>query len=322
MVREMVQEWAEDIKCLRLPMPAYDAVNAWILGAAKGQVVVDTGMPGPETAALWEAARREGLLQDLDSVLCTHAHIDHVGQVGALVAAGRIPLFMSRPEYADVVHLSGMDAPTRRGRTDDFLLEGGFSAGGALSTADYSILAPFPGTVRFLEDGEKITLAGIEFEVLVGGGHSRAAICLFSRARKLLLSGDQILAGSGPQISVLAERAEDNTLGAYLAFLDRLDALPDDLIVLPGHGGPIHDFKAQIRRIREGHHARLARLSQGMAGAMSAAQMVPLAFSETTARRMHARLPYLMRALTNFLVARGQLHASREDGTLVFSKPD
>lgn len=311
---------AEDVRCLRLPMPAYGGINAWILGGPEGQVIVDTGLPGPETAAVWDAALRDGLVTNLRSVVCTHFHIDHVGQVGRLAALSAGPMLMSQPEHQALLLLSRTSLQQRCQAADTLLQEGGFPTLGAPIPSDYSALAPVPDRVAFLEHGSPVKLGGIEFEVLTGGGHSPAAVCLLARDRKLLLVGDQMLAGSGPQVPVLAEAREDDVLGAYFDFLDRLDALPDDLIVLPGHGDPIHDFKKLVSHIRARHRSRLQRLCEAMAGTMTAAEMAPLVFSASIRERMQGRLPYLMRALTNFLEKRGLLNKQLEGHTQIFSR--
>lgn len=313
----VVEQWAEGIQCLQLPMPAFGGVNAFIVGAAKRHTVIDTGMPGAETKAVWQAVLRDRPLHDVEAVLCTHAHIDHLGQVGMLVSTTGAPLLMSAEEHEDAVFLTST-SPAKRDILARALLEqGGFGADGA-QLMDYSILDPFPEAV-LLQDGVEIELGGITFEVIVGGGHSRAPICLLSRERKLLLAGDQVLRASGPQVPVQAERPQDDPLGAYFNFLDRFDALPDDLVVFPGHGGPIHGFKDQLARIRAGHHLRLERLLERLSGAMTCAEMAPLVFPDPS-RRLAARLRYLMLAMTNYLVAQSRLRVCTESGTSRYRK--
>lgn len=315
----VVDQWAEDMKRLRLPMPAFGGVNAFILGSPGGQTIVDTGMPGAETGAIWQSAQRDGLLGNVEAVLCTHAHIDHVGQAGRLARETGAPLLMSAGEHEDIVRLSQMSLEEREQLADTFQDKGGFPVEGRGQPTDYSVLAPFPEQVQILKEGDQVNLGSIEFEVLLGGGHSRAPVCLLSRERKLLLAGDQLLMGSGPQVPVQAERPEDDMLGAYFCFLDRLDTLPSGLVVFPGHGEPIHDFKQQVARIRDGHRLRLERLLEAMSGPMTCAEMAPLVFSNPS-NRLAARVPYLMRAMTNHLVARLQLQVCYDAGVLRYQK--
>lgn len=312
----VVEQWAEDIACLRLPLPAFGGVNALVLGS-RDQVVVDTGMPDAETAAIWQSALQTDLLGDVEAVLCTHAHIDHVGQAGLLANATGAVLLMSAAEYEDAVGLSRTGSEERQRVDALFLEEGGFSSEGRSRPTDYRVLAPFPDRVRLLDDRATVNLGGIDFEVWLGGGHSRAPVCLLSLERKLLLVGDQVLAGSGPQIPVQAERPREDVLGAYFAFLDRLDTLPDDLTVFPAHGDPISGLKQQVSRIRNAHRLRLERLLDRIDGEMTCAELAPLIFGDPSSR-LSARLPYLLRAYVNFLALRGWLRVTEEAGVLRF----
>jgi len=315
----LLEHWAEDIVCLRLPMPAFGGVNAFILGKPGQRVIVDSGMPGPETAALWRCVLDDTALGPVVGLLCTHAHIDHVGQVELLTQEAGAPLFMSAEEYQDVSIAVGMSLAERSLIADAYHDRGGFPQARRAQPTDYSVLAPFPQPTTFLEDGDRVSLGGIEWEVLVNGGHSRAAICLLSTERKLLLAGDQLLTGSGPQVPVQAERPEDDPLGAYFRFLDRLDTLPDDLIVFPGHGAPIHEFKAQVARIRTGHLQRIDRLLKSLSGTMTCAELARLVFPNPSPR-LRARLPYLIQAIVNYLVARSELRHCTELKTTKYWK--
>lgn len=315
----LIEHWAEDIACLRLPMPAFGGVNALILGPQNDRVIVDTGMPGAETAAIWQSVLSDPDFGAVSGVLATHAHVDHVGQVGLLVRQTGVPFMMSQPEYEDIAQLVSLGLDQRQAIATDFQDLGGFSVEGRGQPIDYSILAPFPEPLHFLKDGETITLGGISWTVLLGGGHSRAPICLLSLERGLLLAGDQLLIGSGPQVPAQAERPDDNALGDYFRFLDCLDGLPDDLTILPGHGDPIRNFKPQVERIRSGHLQRLERLLDGMSGPLTYAEMADLVFANPS-KRLKARLPYLTMAMANYLVAQSKIVVRPGSNPRIFEK--
>ncbi|SEQ49299.1 Glyoxylase, beta-lactamase superfamily II [Devosia sp. YR412] len=321
MTEPVLEPWAEDIACLRLPMPAFGGVNAFILGQPGNQTIIDTGMPGAETAAIWHAALRNGSAGGVEAVFCTHAHIDHAGQVGLLARETGAPLLMSVGEYEDLSLVNGMTFEERQRIATIFQDKGGFPLEGRGHPTDYSVLAPLHGQVQHVNDGDTITLGGRDWEVMLGGGHSRAPVCLLSRDLKILLAGDQLLMGSGPQVPVQAERPGDDMLGAYFSFLDRLDTLPDDFVVFPGHGDPIHNFKQQVARIRNGHRQRLDRLLDKMDGAMTRAELASLVFTDPSSR-LKARLPYLTTALTNYLITQSQILACDDAGILKYWRND
>ncbi|KKB09310.1 MBL fold metallo-hydrolase [Devosia chinhatensis] len=319
MLEPLVERWAEDIACLRLPMPAFGGVNALILGPPGNRAIVDTGMPGAETATIWQSVLSDTAFGPVNGLVATHAHIDHIGQVGFLTRQTGAPLIMSKAEHDNLAHLVSLSLEERQALATAFQDRGGFPLEGRALPTDYSVLAPFPRPARLLEDGNTITLGGIAWTVLLGGGHSRAPICLLSLERKILLAGDQLLMGSGPQVPVQAERPDDNPLGDYFSFLDRLDGLPDDLTVLPGHGEPIRDFKRQVERIRSGHRQRLKLLRERMSGTLTSAEIADLVFANPS-RRLRARLPYLTAAMTNYLVAKSEIQVCRTSHSLRFSR--
>jgi glyoxylase-like metal-dependent hydrolase (beta-lactamase superfamily II) len=313
----LAEHWADDIVRLRLPMAAFDGVNALIIGKRGRQAIIDTGMPDAETAAAWDLVRDE-LVADARAVLCTHMHIDHVGQAGKLLRETAATFYMTAPEHEDAVTLSDMDYAVREQGLKDYVGCRGFVADRALLPSDYRVLAPFPPAYTALDDGDELVLGDIGFEVLLGGGHSHAAICLVSHERRLLIAGDQLLAGSGPQVMVQMHRPDHDAMGSYLAFLDRVDQLPEDMVVLPGHGDPITDMRGLVAHIRRGHLARLDRLLQGIDRPMTLAEMVPLVFSGRAQQQMEQRLPDLMAAMANYLAARGFLRRIQSEEMLRF----
>lgn len=311
---------SDDIACLQLPTKAYGPVNAWILGRRGNQAIVDTGMPGQETADLWQKAEADGLVAGVRAVLCTHMHIDHVGQAGPLTRRFGAPLLMSQGEHDDLLTLSGSSAAERAHALEEFLHRAGFSDSEPFGPpVDYGVLGTLPTDYICLQEGAEIELGGISFEVMLGGGHSLAPVCLLSRQESLFIAGDQILAGLGPQLALQPEWPERDPLGDYFAFLDSLSGLPDDLVVLPGHGAPFTGLPAQIARIRDSHVKRLARLVEGMDRPSTCAQMALLAFPSRSGQRLASRLPFLIAAMANHLFYRGILDRHIDDlGTYRF----
>ena len=76
--------------------------------------------------------------------------------------------------------------------------------------------------------GEEIPTAIGPLEVLWTSGHSPGHVCLYSRERKLLFSGDQILENITPNIAWHPGR---DMLGDFLESLRRLADLEVDLIL-------------------------------------------------------------------------------------------
>ena len=178
--------------------------NAWIVRAVGRDdcVVID---PGDEYPKLNQAigGRR------VAAMLLTHGHFDHIMAVGELQQATGAPVYVSA-EDAEM-----LDDPRKNGLLG---LMGG---------------ATMPGpTIRALPFGEKLSAAGMDFEILPTPGHSKGSVCLYLPAEGALFSGDTLfLAGFGRMDLYGGSPME------MRESLKRLFALPPETRVYPGHGG-------------------------------------------------------------------------------------
>lgn len=291
------------------------SVNGWIIGAPDRQMIADGGLPGAEAAALWHAAENAGAVGAVEAIVCTHMHRDHSGQTAALSARHGAPLFMTAEEHSKVIAASGASLEQRQHQLSAFLVTLGVPAAEARLTAppDYSLLAAFPRDYHPLEDGMMLSLAGTNWQVMTGGGHSTRAACLISQDSRFLLAGDQLLAGAGPHISVGLNEPEADLLSEYFAFLDRLAVLPETMTVLPGHGAVFAGIPAHALNLHKAHQKRLSRLVGQIRGAMSCAEMAPLVFAPQTIRHFGYLLPGMVLSLANHLWHRGTLTRHQDD---------
>ncbi len=85
------------------------------------------------------------------------------------------------------------------------------------------------GPLARLEDGATLEVGACRVEVIATPGHTPGSICL--RANGALLSGDTLFPG-GPGYS----RDHAALLQEILSITGRLYVLPDETLVLPGHG--------------------------------------------------------------------------------------
>lgn len=304
-------------------MRRFAAINGWIIGQKGRQAIIDTGMPGEETEALWRRGEAAGLVDGVTAVVCTHMHRDHSGLAPQLMARYGAPLYMSASEHELLIMASGLTPEEDRARLHAFLhvlgLPAAFIAG--IEPIDYTMLHPFPRNFTALEDGMVLELGGTDWQVVLGGGHSTQAACLLAQDQSYLIAGDQILPGSGPHVAVWEEAVDADPLRDYLVFLDRLLALPDSLLVLPGHGAPFTGLAGHAANLRQGHERRLGRLLAGLDGAQSCAEMGGLVFSQRAAERFGELLPGMTLALANHLWHAGRLRRHVDDaGVYRFEK--
>lgn len=266
---------AEGVLRLALPVPfgRLGDVNVYLLRAASGWVVVDTGLNTPEARAAWHAALDAAGIGfgELRRIVLTHSHPDHLGLAGWLQrrvadAGGTAPVLLSGRERELARYWSAAaasDAPLRqlfrRCGVPEPLLH--------TTTQDLRALRqatqPHPANVRTLSFEAPLSVGARRFTVVHTPGHSDGHAALYDAADRLLLVGDHVLPHITPTISRWPSTAP-NPLGRYLRSLDAMGRLSVRR-ALPGHGGIIEDWAARLRQMRRHHDRRLAAMEEAAA---------------------------------------------------------
>ncbi|MDH6237703.1 glyoxylase-like metal-dependent hydrolase (beta-lactamase superfamily II) [Cryobacterium sp. CG_9.6] len=83
-----------------------------------------------------------------------------------------------------------------------------------------------------LKDGQRLSVAGIELEVIHTPGHSPGAVCVYAAALGTVFSGDTLFHG-GPGAT---GRSYSDFPTIIESITNRLLLLPAETVVLPGHG--------------------------------------------------------------------------------------
>jgi glyoxylase-like metal-dependent hydrolase (beta-lactamase superfamily II) len=209
-----------------------------------------------------QLAERGHALEDIELIILTHQHIDHLGLVdivasrsGAEVAAieAAVPFVESYSQAAAADDEFAGAIMRRHGIAEEVVQ--------ALRSVSLAFRAWGAGATitRPLRDGERIELRGRSLEVHFRPGHSPSDTIFLDRERRLLLAADHLLKhiSSNPLISRRpGEEGRPQSLVIYLESLAKTRAMEIDL-VLPGHGEPIDDHRALIDQ-RFALHARRA----------------------------------------------------------------
>jgi glyoxylase-like metal-dependent hydrolase (beta-lactamase superfamily II) len=276
---------APGIRWLRMPLPfALNHINLWLLDDGVGCTVVDTGLGLPETRELWErifATELHG--KPITRVIGTHFHPDHFGNAGWLTERWGVDLWCTQAEYmAAVIACSArgmgrmathVEHYRRHGITGDTLeklRERGNHYAGLVPT--------LPGSYRCVRDGDRIVIGGLTWEVIVVLGHAPEHASLWCAEANVLISGDQVLPKITTNVSVWADRPQDDPLRLYLDSLARFRPLPADALVLPSHGLPFRGLHARLDALRAHHDARLAETLDALGEPRTAAELIPVLF--------------------------------------------
>ena len=233
-----------------------------------GLLAIDTGTASPRSTEAWRAIL-DGPLNGrrVTRVLCTHMHPDHIGLAGWLSRRfDDAPILMTRTEWLMARMLSAdarEEVPEEQiafwrgaGWSDEQIAaasKGGFARFGKM-------IARLPLGYTRIRDGEVLRIGGADWRVIVGSGHSPEHACLLDEHRRILIAGDQVLPRISPNVSLHVNEPGADPLGEWLASIARFRALPDDLLVLPGHGDPFYGLHARLDALAREHHDRLDAL--------------------------------------------------------------
>jgi len=263
---------------LQIPIPnnPLGYLNAYLLKAKAGYILVDTGWPTQETLDIL-IERLAGINltpQDIKTIFITHAHPDHLGLAGKF-----------RELYGVEILMHGSEAPSAapdRWELDDhiwkWLLLNGMPEG------DVEVLEKKPwGGHQFtwrvepdvlLKGDERLELESSYVDVLFTPGHSRGHLCLYDPQRKILIAGDHMLPVITPSINFYP-RSIANPLGQFIDSLKRIQPLEVD-IVLPAHQNIYYNFQERIVELIKHHEERAQELLKALGSSSKTAYQIML----------------------------------------------
>lgn len=212
---------AEDVYQFRFKSRS---ANAYLVKGASRTVLIDVGLASTYSYIEQGLAHLACKPQDLDMVILTHEHLDHIG--AAHLFTGRTIIATHRL------------AANKIALRDDFaMLRKMFNEPNEPIHIDI-----------WLEEGNIIDLGNFQLRVLYTPGHTSACISLFDQNRGLLFAADALMAGG-----VMGGIFGSGSISDYIGSLEQLKGL-DAKLLLPGHGRlsitPRDDIELALTRSR------------------------------------------------------------------------
>jgi len=239
--------------------------NAYLLDGEGPTTLVDAGVATPGTREQLEDELAESGLDfgDIEQVLLTHWHADHVGLAGEIQAAGGATV---RSHAADqpLIEQDADAEAANRDRTDELFEQWGMPDSEREQLRAFldgsSGLNGDPPTVDPFEPGEEIRAGDETLSVMHLPGHT-SGLCGFVRdgdGDRELFSGDALLPEYTPNVGGADTRVE-RPLEQYLSTLAHI-ADSDFAVAHPGHRYPIENPAARAREIIDHHRERTDRV--------------------------------------------------------------
>jgi glyoxylase-like metal-dependent hydrolase (beta-lactamase superfamily II) len=268
-------EVADGIYLVPIPIPIpLKYVNCYLCRGPSGWTLVDTGFHDALGLDAWPRAMADLSIrpQDIDRILVTHYHPDHIGGAGWLQELTGAPVYLHEPELRQVEQFWG-------GGMADLAeaLAGLFRAEGmpeemALGIRDHhhhqwNNVLPLPA-ITPIPTGDTLRIGGAGYEVLWLPGHSDGLAVFWDPQSGILLTNDMLLNKITPNVSLWPD-CRPNPLQDFLESLAKVEALGAKL-GLPGHRTVITDVAGRAREIRR-HHAERLDLMERACGSVRGA---------------------------------------------------
>ena len=174
--------------------------NAWI---------IDPGnMNDKETQAIDKFIKEKEL--NIQKILLTHAHIDHVLGLQWAFDQFKVPVTMHQEdqEVLDMLQASGMRF--------------GFKVN------------PVKVDIEYINEGDELDLDGEKFKIYHVPGHSPGSVVYHNKKQNFMISGDVLFEGSIGRTDLYKGNYEQLIIGIKT----KLFALNDETQVFSGHGNP------------------------------------------------------------------------------------
>ncbi|HHU91958.1 MAG TPA: MBL fold metallo-hydrolase [Halanaerobiaceae bacterium] len=188
----------------------FNGTNSYLVSDQDSTFIIDPGADGEKILAFIQEKNLE-----VDKIILTHGHFDHIGAVAYIQEKTGAKLFIHSEDK-------------------EYLMDGqknlSYFTGDLIETVSPDSL---------LEEGDLIG----NFRVIHSPGHTPGSICLYNEEEGILFSGDTIFKNGYGRTDFPG--GDQQTL---FNSIRKLLQLPDETIVLPGHGPSttIAEFKRYI----------------------------------------------------------------------------
>ena len=219
-------------------------------------------------------------IEDVDYLIVTHEHPDHLGLMNSLKRKNpNIQILMHELTQESISSMINTENISERQKSGKELSQQMIKYGVNQKQGERIMrfltamrsFTKYQKPDKILRDDEEIIIGNNKLKTIWTPGHSLGHICIFNENTFHLFAGDHILSRITPHIGsymVPADISEsyqsydfNNVLKYYLESLDRIDAL-NPKIIFPAHQEVIYDSHKRILEMKEHHRTRLSEISR------------------------------------------------------------
>jgi glyoxylase-like metal-dependent hydrolase (beta-lactamase superfamily II) len=320
----------DGIHVLPVPTPfAVGRVNCYLIDDDP-LTLVDAGPNSGTSLTVLEAelAAHGRKIEDLERIVLTHQHIDHIGLAQIIAdrsGAEVVALDALAPWLA--AYGSAMEADDAF--AEELMLHNGIPPDIAVAlrvvTAQYRAWGSGVTVTRTVSEGDVLAFAQRSWRVHLRPGHSPSDTVFHDEATGVLLGGDHLIKhiSSNPLISRPLDGRTDGTrphaLKTYLHSLRQTREM-DLEIVLSGHGDPVEDPRALIDDRIAGHERRVGKIAGILAddGPKSAFEIAQQMWGNVAVTQAFLTLSEVLGHI-DLLLERGEAVEVEQDGVVRFA---
>lgn len=205
--------------------PPKPSANVYLIRDTRKNILIDSGTYEGFDYLSQELGRIGLRPQDIDLVINTHEHYDHVG--------GNAHLFQSALIAAHKA------AAAKLANLDEFVTH----------QKEYKQVGKDYAPQLWLAEGSEIITGEYRWQVIHTPGHTSGSICLYDPEKQIIFTGDTVVKGE-----YLTPMLESGSAGEFISSLERLLSLKID-VMYPGHGeestAPETDLRWALATARE-----------------------------------------------------------------------
>jgi glyoxylase-like metal-dependent hydrolase (beta-lactamase superfamily II) len=326
-----VSEVGRGIHALPVPTPfAVGRVNCYLI-EDDPLTLVDAGPNSGTSLTVLEAALAEHgrRIEDLERIVLTHQHIDHIGLAKILAdrsGAEVVALDVLAPWLASY----GNQIEADDAFAEQLMLRNGIPR--EIAIALRAVTASFRGwgasvdVTRTVAEGDVLEFGARAWRVHRRPGHSPSDTVFHDEATGELMGGDHLIKhiSSNPLISrpLPGDAAsEDDRPHALLTYMSSLRKTYDmDLsIVYAGHGDVVEDHRALIDERFEGHERRVKKIAGILAdGPKTGFEIAQKMWGNVAVTQAFLTLSEVL-GHVDLLLERGEVAEVEEDGVVRFA---